>query len=960
MTQARQLIAELENSAARRRQAEDLSGESTEKFRIHFTLTNDIMFSYDNEFRLLSVSPNVERFLGYKPEELVGKSFQNLDLLPPDDLNEATENALLVLSGKTIHSSIFQFISKDGARKFGEVSSVPVMRDGRVVEVVSVARDITDRMESEKLFHEDAEKYLIHFLLSDDVLYSIDPQLRFLSVSTGIEKTLGYKPQELIGKSISDINLLHPDDLDLAITNTLRVLSGEKNPPSVYRFIAKDGTIKYGEAKGVPYIHDGRIVGIIAVARDITARMETEKSLREIQKKIEIYFSLSNDILFSYDNQLKVLSVSPNVERITGYKPEEFVGKYFDDLRMLVPSEDVDEVMENARHVLSGKSANSNIYRFITKDGVQKFAEVSGVPILEDNKVLGMISMARDITERIKMVNTLWESEERYRIHFSLTNDVMFSYDNQFRVLSVSPNVERVLGYKPEELVGKTFHEVNVLNPNYMDEAVNNALRVLSGETIHSSIYEFITKDGKRKFGEVSGVPLIRGGNVVAVVTVARDISEHIQMQKSLQESEARYRITLQSIPDAVSLLRIEDARYLYVNQGFCKITGYSVEETIGKTPYDLNLPVNSEDFDLCIKIIQDIEVVDSMEHQCRKKDGTILDTLISVRPVHYGGEDGMVVIMKDITALKHIEEEKKRLEIQSQKMESIGTLARGISHDFNNILTTIIGYTKMSMKDILKLTKGREDLTVIRSDLNEVRKSASRAKDLVNQILTFSRHAEKEYIPMELGSVIKESLKMLRPLFATNIDIRENFVASGQVLGDPHQIHQVMMNLCTNASHAMGETGAELEVSLVEVDINGDAAALDLDLTPGPYFRLSVRDTGRGMIPEVKRRIFDPYFTTKWKGHGTGLGLSVVHGIVKSHGGTIACNSAPRQGTTFDIYLPEIVFVKEEVEPLTEMADSIVNERVLILDEKPPKAKPANKTKENLGKFRRPKNKQY
>jgi signal transduction histidine kinase len=270
--------------------------------------------------------------------------------------------------------------------------------------------------------------------------------------------------------------------------------------------------------------------------------------------------------------------------------------------------------------------------------------------------------------------------------------------------------------------------------------------------------------------------------------------------------------------------------------------------------------------------------------------------------------------------------------------MESIGTLASGIAHDFNNILTSIIGYTQMSMKDILSLTKGEKDISVVRSDLNEVRNAAHRARDLVNHILAFSRHAEKDFVPIDLCSTIRESLKVLRPTLPSNIKIHENLIDTHLIQGDPEQIHQVLTNLCTNAAHAMDKTGGELEVSLQRVIIDD---ALDIDVTPGPYLRLSVGDTGPGMTAKVMTRIFDPYFTTKWKGHGTGLGLSIVHGIVKSHGGAISCNTAPGKGTTFDIYLPEYEFSKEDGETKAEVIHAIGDKRILDLDE--------NLTRKNL-----------
>jgi signal transduction histidine kinase len=280
--------------------------------------------------------------------------------------------------------------------------------------------------------------------------------------------------------------------------------------------------------------------------------------------------------------------------------------------------------------------------------------------------------------------------------------------------------------------------------------------------------------------------------------------------------------------------------------------------------------------------------------------------------------------------------------------MESIGTLASGIAHDFNNILTSIIGYTQMSMKDILSLTKGEKDISVVRSDLNEVRNAAHRARDLVNHILAFSRHTEKDHVPINLSSTIKESLKVLRPTLPSNIKVSEDLIDPYLILGDPTQIHQVLTNLCTNAANAMDKTGGELEVSLQRVLLE-DAAALNVDVTPGPYLKMSVRDTGHGMNPKVMARIFDPYFTTKWKGHGTGLGLSIVHGIVKSHGGAISCKSAPGEGTTFDIYLPEYEFRREDVETKAEITHAIGDKRILNLDENLARKKSKDKKREDL-----------
>jgi len=239
----------------------------------------------------------------------------------------------------------------------------------------------------------------------------------------------------------------------------------------------------------------------------------------------------------------------------------------------------------------------------------------------------------------------------------------------------------------------------------------------------------------------------------------------------------------------------------------------------------------------------------------------------------------------------------KKKLQ-QSQKMEAIGTLAGGIAHDFNNILTAIFGNVELAK---IKADKSNP----LNEHISSIGKSAIRAKDLVDQILTFSRKTEKEKYPLRVELVLEEAIKLLRSSIPTTIEITKDINSQGTVLADPTQLHQVIMNLCTNAYHAMREKGGLLGVSLKEVAITSDDIAMGLELNPGKYLQLEVSDTGCGMNQETKDKIFDPYFTTKEHGGGTGLGLAVVHGIVKGHNGHITVYSEPSQGTTFHVYLP-------------------------------------------------------
>jgi len=264
----------------------------------------------------------------------------------------------------------------------------------------------------------------------------------------------------------------------------------------------------------------------------------------------------------------------------------------------------------------------------------------------------------------------------------------------------------------------------------------------------------------------------------------------------------------------------------------------------------------------------------------------------------------------------------------QVMKLQAIGTLAGGIAHDFNNILFPIVGYTELTMDDIPEDSQARQNL-------EEILKATNRAKELVQQILTFSRQNGQERKPLKVQSLIKEAVKLLRATIPSSIEIECNVDEfCGLIKGDPTQIHQIIMNLCTNAYHAMQETGGKLEVSLKEIDISYEQSVERVGMKVGKHIELLVKDSGHGMDPQVRERIFEPYYTTKKQGKGTGLGLSVIHGIVKNHGGDITVSSQPGKGSSFRVYMPIIDEVEEETqtdEPLIEINGK---ERILLIDD--------------------------
>jgi PAS domain S-box-containing protein len=346
----------------------------------------------------------------------------------------------------------------------------------------------------------------------------------------------------------------------------------------------------------------------------------------------------------------------------------------------------------------------------------------------------------------------------------------------------------------------------------------------------------------------------------------------------------------------------------LFVNQAYATMLGYDSPDDILRMDDIMRHVFAPHEQERMLQYMYDrMRGDDAPTHyayQGMRKDGSLvwLDNMVGA--INWQGEPAIQSTIFDITDRKYAEEERQRLEDQlrqAQKMEAIGTLAGGIAHDFNNVLAAIIGYTELATYDI---PQG----SVPWHNLQEVLTASTRAKDLVQQIMTFSRQSNTERKPVRLAVLVKETLKLLRASLPTTIDIRYDFPDdTGMVFADPTQIHQIIMNLCTNAEQAMRETGGILEVRLEALEVSHTLVASHTVMQPGSYIRLTVRDTGHGMEPELLERIFEPFFTTKEVGVGTGMGLSVVHGIVTNHGGAITVQSTVGEGTTFEIYLSRI-----------------------------------------------------
>ncbi len=419
---------------------------------------------------------------------------------------------------------------------------------------------------------------------------------------------------------------------------------------------------------------------------------------------------------------------------------------------------------------------------------------------------------------------------------------------------------------------------------------------------------------------------------------IKREISERKQAEKTLIESEEKYRQLFENESDAVMIFDAETHRFEDANRAALDLYGYSKKEFLSLNAEDISTEKSKTK--IALQKIKDnvpgSKLVPSRLH--KKKDGTIFPVEIVIGIFNSNGRKKIIGAVRDISERKRLE---TRLQ-QANKLEAIGTLAGGIAHDFNNILTAVIGYTELALNNA-------EKETLLHANLQQVMTAGKRAKNLVRQILTFSRQNEQDLKSVQVKFIAKETLKLLRASLPATVDIRQNIQSDSIMMADPTQIHQVLMNLYTNAGHAMQENGGTLEVSLTDVELDSDFAVKCPGLKPGLYMKLTVSDTGHGIPPDVRDRIFDPFFTTKKEGEGTGMGLSVAHGIVKSHGGTITVYSEPEKGSIFNVFLPAI---ERAIEPETRIEKPVPSgtERILFIDDEQTLADLGKQMLESLG----------
>ena len=664
------------------------------------------------------------------------------------------------------------------------------------------------------------------------------------------------------------------------------------------------------------------------------AELECKRSEKQLIRNDLMDYVISNarSAIAIHDRDLKYIYVSKRYLKDYKIKEQNVIGKHHYEVFPDLPQ----KWRDVHQRALTGEVISAEEDSYYREDGSVDWTRWECRPWYEsDGSIGGIIIYTEVITDRKLAEEALINSEHKWRNILVKIPQIGVTLNTKAKITFANAYFLQLTGWKEKEVIGQDW--VDMFIPENVRKDVREVfLTVMSQkDTIGFSTYENEIIDRSGMIINVAWSNALTKdvhGNVIDVTCLGVDLTERQRSEQALQRSEEKYRSMMESMKDA-SYICSPELHIEYMNPGMIdRVGANAIGKLCYKALYDMDEKCSWCVFDQIKKGEHvDYEVADP-------KDSHYYS--VSNSPIfHADGTASKLTIFHDITKIKDIEAQLR----QSRKMESIGTLAGGIAHDFNNLLYIISGNAELALEDIPEWNPAH-------TNLEEIKSATLKAAGIAKQLLNFSRKTDQEMKPIGVVTVIKDALKFLRSTIPTTIDIRKHLPDTDiTILGDPIQINQVMMNFCINASQAMESTGGILEIIVETVSLDEEAADSYPDLTAGDYLKITVNDTGPGIEPEIIERIFDPYFTTKEMGKGSGMGLSIVHGIVQNHSGAISVDSKLGKGTTFSLLFPA-VDEKPKIEPETINEIPRGHETILFVDDEKSIANMAQKMLKHLG----------
>jgi len=820
---------------------------------------------------------------------------------------------------------------------------------GRPLRVCGTHLDITGRIKAEETLKLQADQYASILSTTSDGVWLIDEDGLLLDVNDNYCRMSGYTREELLSFKITDLD---GSETVSQVQHHLRTVIERGSDRFETRHRTRNGRLYDVEVSTSHWANCGRF---IAFVRDITERKQAEEKLRESRRFERTTIDSLHAHVCVLDENGVILNVNHAWLNFAAANPPVRTnvaeGASYLAACDAAQGPDAETALAFAtgiRDVLAGRRSTFSLEYPCHSPGEQRWFRGHVTRFASKNHNLAVVAHA-DITSR-KL------AEEAPRTYQQLIEGIVQTIpakvfwkdkDLVYRGCNLAFAQDAGLA-DPTDIIGKDDYQLG-----WSDQA--ELYRRDDREVIAMGRPKLLieepqtTPDGKKITILTSKAPLRNSeGDIAGVIGTYIDITERVRAENKAKEGEERNRRLVESSTDAIIIRASDNEKIVFANRAAIKLfRANRAEEIVGRSYLELVHPDDrAGTVERIRKAREENWTAPPREHRVLTLTGEVVDVESTGVPVLHKGETQIFGIFRDITERKKACQEKEKLEVQlrqAQKMEAIGTLAGGIAHDFNNILGVIIGNSEL-------LTLRDEATAASKDCLDQILVAAQRAKQLVNQILTFSRQGEQQEFLISLKPVVKETLSFLRASLPTTIQL-QHFIApdAGATMADPTQMQQVLMNLCTNAAHAMEKDGGILKIGLCNAAVTEGDGISRSELEHGNYLLLTVSDTGHGMAPEVQARIFDPYFTTKEPGKGTGLGLSVVHGIVQSHGGAIRVISEVGKGTTFKVFLPRADPV-EEPEPACAQTLAKGAEKILFVDDEAGLAEVGKQMLEFLG----------
>jgi two-component system, cell cycle sensor histidine kinase and response regulator CckA len=873
----------------------------------------------DVDGMVLTWPAGAEKVEGYRAADAVGQHFSMF--FTPHDIDAGEPRALLDTAAARGHIDTETWhVAPDGRKYWAGIDITPVRdEDGEVTGFVRLVRDLTERRKAFNILRESEARYRHLVERATDMIYTHDLEGRIVSINEAAERLFCISRQECIGRMISDI--IAPEHRERARAMTAHKL--QHGGATTYRVdaITPAGRRVPLEISTQLIYTDGKPVAVQGIARDITERQEADLALARSERYFRALIENAVDAITIVNADASVRYSSPAIEHIIGYTPEERRGQ---SLFNIVHPDDAPlatEMFERVRN--EANAAIESTLRARHRDGSYRTIRFRVRNLLADPAVAGIVINWHDITEMVAANELRRMREHFFRSIIERSSDILIVQDESRTVRYISPAFETLLGYKNEDLLGRTGMDLIHPDDHAAAQEVNAEMYERNAPSASATL-RVRSASGEYRTFDVRARNLLDDPVFTGTIVDARDITDEKRIEEALRASEERFRKIVETAGEGI-VIRDPEGHVVFANERFADMLGYKLKEIMGRNVFEMVAP---DRIPAMMESAERRRLTGQSEHldtELYRKDRTRVSVILSVNPLfdargEYIGALGMVT---DITERKRLEEQLR----QSQKIEAVGRLAGGVAHDFNNLLTAIRGHVELLLAEV---STGAS----IRPDIEEIQKAADRAAALTQQLLAFSRRQVLQPRVIDIDQVVIGVETLLRRLIGEDIHLVVALESRGaRVRADPGQLEQVLMNLAVNARDAMPKGGSlVIDTSVTELD--PDFIRNNEGSHEGNYVRLRVTDSGVGMDQETLSHVFEPFYTTKEVGKGTGLGLATVYGIVKQSGGYIRVESRRQSGTTFEILLPEVL---EDIQPARNGAPNMADARgetVLIAED--------------------------